>query len=29
MLLFDLHAEFVVATAEILHERVPCADHPC
>jgi hypothetical protein len=23
----DMQAEFVVASAEILHEGVPCADH--
>jgi hypothetical protein len=25
----DIPAEFVVATTEVLHERVPSADHPC
>ena len=24
----DIHAEFVVSAAEILHERVPGTDHP-
>ena len=25
----SIHAEFIVAAAEILDERVPATDHPC
>lgn len=25
----DIHAEFVVAATEVLHERMPDTDHPC
>jgi hypothetical protein len=29
MPLVDIYAEFIVATTQVLHERVPGANYPC
>jgi hypothetical protein len=29
VLRFGVNSEFIVAAAEVLYERMPCADHPC